>query len=176
MRQVVHFCATPRPGSDAGWPRSSPSPPPACRPPAPKAAPPRLKPGFSLLHSGSGLNGARQASCDRFRLNRRASSPPSRRHRRMGIGRSAAGETPFVAGEGRKSPRAQIDPLVEVVGPPLVFWRTMAAIDPTHGGWWLRPVRRSRCRRAGRPGISVPIPCVVPRQVAKDHENGVVQR
>jgi len=37
--RFVHFCATPRPGSDAGWPRSSPSPPPACRPPALKARP-----------------------------------------------------------------------------------------------------------------------------------------
>lgn len=47
--RFVHFFAMPRPGSDAGWARSSPSPPPACRPPALRARPsnpptPRLLP------------------------------------------------------------------------------------------------------------------------------------
>jgi hypothetical protein len=32
----VHYCAARRPGSGVGYPRSSPSPPPACRPRAPK--------------------------------------------------------------------------------------------------------------------------------------------
>jgi NAD(P)-dependent dehydrogenase (short-subunit alcohol dehydrogenase family) len=40
--RFVHFCATPRPGSDGAWPRLSPSPPPACRPPARKARVPLL--------------------------------------------------------------------------------------------------------------------------------------
>jgi hypothetical protein len=35
----VHYCAARRPGSGVGWRRSSPSPPPACRPRAHKPTP-----------------------------------------------------------------------------------------------------------------------------------------
>jgi hypothetical protein len=36
--RFVHCCAARRPGSGVGWPRSSPSPPPACRPRARRPA------------------------------------------------------------------------------------------------------------------------------------------